>query len=295
MEHVESSKHAGDGQPPIEAGSAAQARWPGIQTTEHEPSNPGPQRSHQCPDLEEIARATRAAYRDLLDSDDQGRTGMNPDATHTILAMIATWGIPILRIGGLHPERTWLWADLHLRDRASVRYHHRPFWCWRTHDRALKRRWDRAVAPADTIIHVGDLAPESVGEQYRRRMLETLPGWKINVLGNHDVAALHAPLTDGWNATHGALVIASAPPLVITHCPLRTVPAGTVNVHGHMHRRRDRRFDPRINVAVDQTGYHPVSASTLIEEAARRLAGNVPRPLDSYRTTKDANENRKKR
>ena len=219
-------------------------RIPEAQPAGQDTIDPAPVRPHGSPDLEKIARATRTAYRDLLDSDDQGRTGMNPDATHTILAMIATWGIPVLRIDDLHPERTWLWADLHLRDRASVRYHHRPFWCWRTHDRTLKRRWRRTVAATDTIIHVGDLAPESVGEQYRSRMLQKLPGSKINILGNHDVAALHAPLSDGWNTTHGAVVIASAPPLVLTHCPLRTVPAGSVNVHGHMHRRRDRRFEP---------------------------------------------------
>ena len=274
------SRHADEWRSAIETRFTPEAGSSRTVPTKQDLINPRPAKSHGDPDLEKIARATRAACRELLDSDDQGRTGMNPDATHTILAMIATWGIPVLRIDDLHPERTWLWADLHLRDGASVRYHHRPFWCWRTHDRALKRRWRRTVTPTDTIIHVGDLAPESVGEQYRRKMLETLPGSKINVLGNHDVAGLHAPLTDGWNATHGALVIASAPPLVITHCPLRTVPAGTVNIHGHMHRRRDRRVDPRINVAVDQTGYHPVSASTVIEEAARRLAGEAPRPLN---------------
>ena len=78
-------------------------------------------------------------------------------------------------------------------------------------------------------------------------------------------------------------MIASDPPLVITHCPLRTVPAGAVNVHGHIHERRDRRLDPRINVAVDRTGYHPVSAAALIKEAARRLADATPVPLDTYR------------
>ena len=38
-----------------------------------------------------------------------------------------------------------------------------------------------------------------------------------------------------------------------------------------MHRRRDRRNDPRINIAVEQTGYRPVPAAALIAEAARRL------------------------
>ncbi len=134
------------------------------------------------------------------------------------------------------------------------------------------------------MLHAGGFAPEFVDELHRRALLDALPGRKVNILGNHDVVAVHAPLTDGWDATLGALVVASNPPLAITHCPLRDVPPGAVNVHGHMHRRRDRRHDPRINVAVEQTGYHPVRMSTLITEAGRRLAGEPPRPLDTCRT-----------
>lgn len=93
------------------------------------------------------------------------------------------------------------------------------------------------------------------------------------------MAGLLSPLTDGWDETHGAIVIAAAPPLVLTHCPLRTVPAGAVNVHGHAHRRTDRRHDPHINVAVEQTAYQPVQLRMVIEEAGRRLAGESPRPL----------------
>lgn len=74
-------------------------------------------------------------------------------------------------------------------------------------------------------------------------------------------------------------MIASQPPLVITHCPLRNVPAGAVNIHGHMHRRQDRRNNPRINVAVEQIDYRPVPTSTLVAEAARRLTGEAPRHL----------------
>ena len=83
-------------------------RIPEAQPAGQDAIDPAPVRPHGSPDLEEIARATHAACRELLDSDDWGRTGMNPDATHTILAMIATWGIPVLRIGDLHPARTWL-------------------------------------------------------------------------------------------------------------------------------------------------------------------------------------------
>ena len=51
-----------------------------------------------------------------------------------------------------------------------------------------------------------------------------------------------------------------------------------------MHRRRDRIHDPRINIAVEQTGYQPVRVSALVAEARRRLAGEAPRPLRTYGT-----------
>lgn len=233
------------------------------------------------PDIEAIVEATRAGCRDLLRAETDRGASISAEAADSVLGLIGIWGIPVLDAARLDPERTWRWADLHLRDAASVRHHRRPFWCRLTHDGALKRRWRDTVRPADLMIHAGDFAPEFAGERRRRALLDALPGRKVNVLGNHDVAAVHAPLTDGWDATLGAVVIASNPPLVVTHCPLRTVPPGAVNVHGHMHRRRDRRNDPRINVAVEQTGYRPVPASALIAEAARRLDGDAPRPLDT--------------
>ena len=239
------------------------------------------------PDVERIVEATRAECRDLRAEGDRGAS-ISADAAETILGLIGIHGVPVLDGSAADLRRTWLWADLHLHDAASVRHHRRPFWGWPTHDRALRRRWRNSVGPSDLMIHVGDFAPESIGERRRRALLDTLPGRKVNVLGNHDVAAVHAPLTDGWDATFGALVVASNPALAITHCPLRNVPAGAVNVHGHMHRRRDRRSGPWINVAVEQTGYHPVQASALVTEATRRLKGFAPVPLCGYGTAAPA-------
>ena len=238
--------------------------------------------SSSGPDVSALLRATRCACAELLLPDASGGTLIAPDAMQAVLAMIVTWGVPVLRLDDSDLERTWLWADLHLCDGSTVWVHRRPFWTRAFHDRALTRCWRRTVAAGDTVIHVGDFAPETVHEARRSSLLRVLPGSKINVLGNHDVAAPLAPLTDGWDRSYGALVIASTPPLVVTHCPLRTVPSGTVNVHGHMHRRRDRRLDPRINVAVEQTGYRPVRASHLVVEAARRLRGEHPIPLTDY-------------
>lgn len=153
--------------------------------------------------IREIVSATRAACEDLLGTDGGNDAWMDEDAVETILGLIGIWGIPVLDPARLDPERTWLWSDLHLRDAASVRGHRRPFWCRPTHDRALRHQWRRTVGRTDLIIHAGDFAPEHVGENTRSALLETLPGRKINVLGNHDVAGMHAPLTEGWTRASG--------------------------------------------------------------------------------------------
>ena len=240
------------------------------------------------PVLREIANTAAASYRALLQADATGDTRMDPAALHTVAAMIQIWGVPVLEIDEDEAERTWLWSDLHFEDHNSVSEMRRPFRRWSTHDEALKRHWRRHVRAEDTVIHGGDFAPECVNERQRKGLLEALPGTKINILGNHDIRSVLTPLTEGWSASYGAMVLATTPPLVITHCPLRTVPAGTVNVHGHMHRRRDRTEDAHINVAVEQTEYQPISAATIIEEARRRLAGEAAASLGPYRRSLEA-------
>ena len=73
------------------------------------------------PGLEGIARATRASYSALLQIDARGETLMSPEAVHTILAMISTWGVPILERTSPETERTWVWSDLHLVSRPRRR------------------------------------------------------------------------------------------------------------------------------------------------------------------------------
>ena len=69
--------------------------------------------------------------------------------------------------------------------------------------------------------------------------------------------------------------VPGAPALWLTHFPLRTVPAGVVNVHGHLH---GHRFDSRnhINVSVEQLDYGPVELARIQRLAAALAAGVVP-------------------
>ena len=56
------------------------------------------------------------------------------------------------------PERTWIWSDLHLADRAVLAAWNRPFRNIEEMNRHLLREWSRRVHADDTIICLGDVA-----------------------------------------------------------------------------------------------------------------------------------------
>ena len=56
------------------------------------------------------------------------------------------------------PERTWIWSDLHLADRAVLAAWNRPFRNIEEMNRHLLREWSRRIHADDTIICLGDLA-----------------------------------------------------------------------------------------------------------------------------------------
>ncbi len=64
---------------------------------------------------------------------------------------------------------------------------------------------------------------------------------------------------------------ATDPPLALSHEPLGQLPAGTVNVHGHLHEGTEPTAR-HINIALEQTGYEPIELSAELAEARRRLA-----------------------
>ena len=130
----------------------------------------------------------------------------------------------------------------------------------------------------DTVICLGDVTMGRPTDGLIDR-LQRRPGRKILVAGNHD----HAPirrLRRAFDEVAACAYLAGQPRLLFTHVPLDDVPAGCVNVHGHVHRKTsvDAR---RINVCVEQIGYRPVPVAD-VRRLARRLDGA---PLGGNATT----------
>ena len=84
-------------------------------------------------------------------------------------------------------ERTWIWSDLHLADRAVLAAWNRPFRNIKEINRHLLREWSRRVHADDTIICLGDVAHPDASHD-RRLVLDVrnCPGERVLVLGNHD-------------------------------------------------------------------------------------------------------------
>ena len=108
-----------------------------------------------------------------------------------------------------------------------------------------------------------------------------MPGEKILVAGNHDVGGRGQDY--GFEAAYPTLVCETEPALLLTHEPLTAVPAGAVNVHGHLHgalaKAKALRSRRHLNVNCELTAYRPVRLAELTMAAGALLTGGVqPQP-----------------
>ena len=166
-------------------------------------------------------------------------------------------------------EKTWVWSDLHLGDRGALQAFDRPFGDVDQMNRHLLREWRRRVRSDDTIICLGDVAhPDAWRDRRLVLDIQDCPGKRVLVLGNHDLN--RAALREAGFATQCSLALcATDPPLALSHYPLRQIPVGAVNLHGHLHEGTEptRRH---INLAVEHTDYSPVGLIWVLDKARQR-------------------------
>lgn len=81
-------------------------------------------------------------------------------------------------------SRNFYWSDLHLGHDKVAQL--RGFDSTAAHDAHIFDRWEAAVTKRDTVWVLGDLAMAS--PRLALALIETLPGTKHLILGNHDAA-----------------------------------------------------------------------------------------------------------
>lgn len=155
----------------------------------------------------------------------------------------------------------WVIADLHFGDARLCGSDARPFSSATEMDAELARRWNEAVAPADTVFVLGDL-----GRRFDMDAVRGLNGRKHLVAGNGD------DLTTMTRAgVFETITVARwERGFLLTHIPVHPsqLRGWTINVHGHLHGAVVD--DPRYRcVSVEQTDYRPVRLESLGQRSAQ--------------------------
>ena len=164
--------------------------------------------------------------------------------------------------------QVWLWSDLHLGHAMTISVFGRPYKTPDEMDEALFGAWRRVVEPDDTVVILGDVAIGGLSGR-RLKQLRAAPGRKILVVGNHEFDESFGGHLDGFDEVFSTIYMPGSPELLLTHVPLRHVPEGCVNVHGHRHTGTPP-GTRHINVVVEQVQYQPRSLT-----AIRRLATSL--------------------
>ena len=173
-------------------------------------------------------------------------------------------------------EAVLVWSDLHLGHANIIEYQDRPFLDVGDMDEEIWRSWERVVQPDCVLVVVGDVAMgDAVCEATWERIRRTPGQHKHLVIGNHDVTGEGEVRAQGFDDVWSVLLSAGDPPLVWTHYPLREVPEGHVNIHGHEHGKPPL-ASPHINVSIEQLEYEPITLARLRRLARALVAGHHP-------------------
>lgn len=127
--------------------------------------------------------------------------------------------------------RRWIISDTH-RGHSEIQKHcRRPA----NVDEMVDRNWRQLVAPEDMVIHLGDVAFTFVNH---KTWLDSLPGRKVLITGNHDAHTITWYMANGFDFACDGMMLGG---VWYTHKPARKLPYGArVNVHGHCHNRWTR-------------------------------------------------------
>ncbi|MBS1697806.1 MAG: metallophosphoesterase family protein [Actinobacteria bacterium] len=176
----------------------------------------------------------------------------------------------------------YITSDTHFSHARISELAARPFGSVTEMDAELIRRWNQVVAPADVVLHLGDVALGPIADSLP--LTAQLNGRKFLVPGNHDRVSpatqsrraieRFTPLYEeaGWiilpevieGTRRGTRILASHYPYsgdtqdADRHTSHRPVDRGIPLLHGHTHDRECGPVGHQFHVGVDAFGYAPI-------------------------------------
>ena len=170
-----------------------------------------------------------------------------------------------------------VWSDLHFGHKNIIDYANRPFNDVAEMNAALFKNWAGAVAENQTVLFIGDVAMKDALNEATWSAIRGAPGVeKWLVLGNHDVTGSGRLRTPCFDRVMGSIYTAAQDlQLFFSHVPLKTVPPGYVNIHGHDHNSPCTQTR-HINVSVEHLEYTPISLLSLFTLAQSLVQERYP-------------------
>ena len=187
-----------------------------------------------------------------------------------------------------------IWSDQHFGHKNILEYSNRPFSSLQEMEDELIKRHNALVSTHDKVIYVGDVF--FCDQMEASRILKRLNGYKILVLGNHDMK-VNAMYKIGFDFVVQNMQIRVGKNIVnVCHYPYRwpwykrwfrmltnkkswrkrhfknIKDDGNWLIHGHTH-SRDRVNGKQINVCVEAWDYQPVSITKISELIDRSNQG----------------------
>lgn len=165
--------------------------------------------------------------------------------------------------------RVWFWSDLHFFHTNVISYCERPFEDSESMNATMIRNCLETVAAGDLLIFGGDVTMGNVAAT--NDLLRSIPAYKLNVVGNHDMVRKNGKLHDlAVDERVPCLEFsANGQDFFVSHYPVSetVLRPGQINLHGHIH---NQVVHPslgtgarHLNMSVEHTGYRPVSLQAL--------------------------------
>lgn len=167
----------------------------------------------------------------------------------------------------------YFWSDIHFNHKNIIKYSGRPYPNPDLMNQCLVGNYANIIKDDDIVIWGGDITFGKIGEV--NRILSQLPGYKIHIIGNHDMDN-HGNLNHLiFDERHPCLVIDIEDhdidfQFLVTHYPLDIVPNKSFSVHGHIHQHLLNEHK-NFNVCVEHTNYTPQHINVLIKKAKNIL------------------------
>lgn len=148
----------------------------------------------------------------------------------------------------MRPRINWLTTDTHFFHKRLCQLCNRP----EDFTEKLIHWFKYYICPQDNLIHLGDVIFND--DKKLKSVLDSFPGRKILIRGNHDKHSLSWYERNGFTFACDSLVIGK---VFLSHHPTKSLPDGCLyNIHGHFHNNPDIYWEKRFKSFYDTKVHH---------------------------------------